>query len=433
MSRNQRLADALRFVQGNNLIFAVTDLLGNFARGMVLPYVSLYILALGGDTTQIGLVNSIGPLAGLIMFPIGGYITDHASRVKLVALGSCFSAAVVVMYILAPSWEVLAVAALLQGFGVFPFPARSALIADSLPPGDRGRGIAVQNAISWGMAVFAPYIGGVVVDTYGPKTGLRGLYWVMMSFYVLSAIIQIRFLKETTVRPGSETRLAVSDLRGVLQDAYGDIPSMLRQLPRSLKALAGVIVLSFVATAIAAPFWVLYAVEHIGLSSSAWGLVLLVEMILKSVMFVPAGVLVDRWGRTTSLVAALLISLVSIPLFVFASGITAVLMIRLAIAVAFAIGIPACSALMADIVPRDIRGRVMGALGQGGILIGTAGGVGGPGVGYVTIVPLMIASLAGGYLYTWNPASPWFVATIATGIAVILIVLFIRDPGQAEV
>ena len=433
MATNRSFRDALRFLQGNNLIFAVTDLLGNFARGMVLPYVSLYILALGGDAAQIGLVNSVGPLAGLIMFPIGGYITDHASRVRLVALGSTFSAAIVLINILAPSWEVLAVAALLQGFAVFPFPARSALIADSLPPGDRGRGIAAQNAVSWGLAIFAPYIGGVVVDAYGPDTGLRALFGVMMLFYILSAVIQIRFLKETTVHPRNEKRLTVSDLREVLRDAYGGIPSMLGQLPRSLKALAGVIVLSFMATAVAAPFWVLYAVEHIGLSSRAWGLVLLVEMILKSVMFVPAGVLVDRWGRTSSLLTALLISLVFTPLFVFAPGLTAVLLMRIAIAVAFAIAIPACSALMADIVPRDIRGRVMAALGQGGIIIGTAGGVGGPGVGFVTIVPLMITSLAGGYLYAWNPASPWFFATIATAIAVILILLFIRDPKQAEV
>jgi MFS family permease len=433
MSEGRSLDNVLRFVQGNNLVFAVTDLLGNFARGMVLPYVSLYVLALQGDTTQVGLVSSISPLAGLIMFPIGGYLADHASRAKLVVLGSIYSAAIVLLFILAPSWQVVAIASLLQGFGVFMFPARSALIADSLSPGDRGRGIAVQNAVSWGIAVVAPYIGGVVVDTYGPKAGLRGLYWVMMSLYALSAIVQARFLKETVTRSGNETRLAVSDLRGVLRDAYRGLPSMLKQLPRSLKALAGVIVLSFVATAITAPFWVLYAAEQIGLSSAAWGTVLLVEMILKSAMFVPAGVLVDRWGRAASLAAALLIALVSIPLFVFAPGLVTVLVLRLAIGVAFAIAIPACSALMADTVPREIRGRVMAALGQGGILIGAAGGVGGPGVGLVTIIPLMIASLAGGYLYTWHPASPWFVSAVATGIALILIALFVRDPKQAEV
>ena len=80
------------------------------------------------------------PLAGLVMFPIGGYTADHARRVRLVVLGSCLSAAIVLIYTLAPSWEVLAVAALLQGFVVFQLPARSALIADSLLPEDRGRG-----------------------------------------------------------------------------------------------------------------------------------------------------------------------------------------------------------------------------------------------------------------------------------------------------
>jgi MFS family permease len=433
MSKDRTLARTLRFVQGNNLIFAVTDMMGNFARGLVLPYLSLYILALGGDTTQVGLVSSFGSLAGLLMFPIGGYMADHASRVKLIVLGSGFSAAAILIFVFAPSWEVVAIATLLQGFIVFLFPARSSLIADSLAPGDRGRGIAVQNAISSGLAVFAPYIGGVVIDAQGPKSGLRALYWVMMSLYALSALIQARHLKETEVRSGEKNRLAVSDLRRVLRDVYGGIPAMLGQLPRSLKALAGVIVLSFMATAIAAPFWVLYAVDHIGLSLSAWGTILLVEMILKSVLFVPAGVLVDRWGRAASLVAALLISLLAIPLFVFASSFAAVLMNRIALAVAFAIAIPACSALMADMVPRELRGRVMGALGQGGILIGMAGGVGGPGVGLVTILPLMVASLAGGYLYAWHPASPWFLATLATGIAVILMVIFVRDPHQAEV
>lgn len=88
---------------------------------------------------------------------------------------------------------------------------------------------------------------------------------------------------------------------------------------------------------------------------------------------------------------------------------------------------------MADIVPRDVRGRVMAALGHGGIKIGvTGGGAGGPGVGYITIIPLMLASLAGGYLYAWKPAAPWFCATLATALAILLIAFAVRDPGQAE-
>ena len=36
----------------NIRVFSFCDLLGNFARAMVLPYASLYILALGGNTAQ---------------------------------------------------------------------------------------------------------------------------------------------------------------------------------------------------------------------------------------------------------------------------------------------------------------------------------------------------------------------------------------------
>jgi MFS family permease len=179
---------------------------------------------------------------------------------------------------------------------------------------------------------------------------------------------------------------------------------------------------------------VVYAVEHIGLSSTEWGLILLIETALKTLMFIPAGMLVDRWGRTASLLAALLLSLVSIPLFAFATSFTAVLLIRAAIAVAFATAIPACTALMADMVPRGIRGRVMAAIGHGGIMIGAAaGGTGGPAVGFVTTIPLMIASFAGGYLYVQNPAYPWFFVLIATAISIIVTVLFIRDPKRAEI
>ena len=205
MSKNRSLHDAFRFMYGNMMVFSVSDLLGNFARAMVFPYASLYILALGGDATQIGLVNSLGPLAGLIMFPIAGYVADQASRVKLILFGSYFSVAIVLMYVLAPSWELIAVAALLRGFAVLPFPARSALIADSLSPENRGRGIATMNTISNGLAIFAPYIAGVVIDTYGANTGVRTLYGVMMVLYLTSAFIHLRFLKNTS--PSSGKRL----------------------------------------------------------------------------------------------------------------------------------------------------------------------------------------------------------------------------------
>jgi MFS family permease len=431
MTENNSLRDAFRFVSGNTLVISMTGMLGNFARAMVFPYLSLYILALGGEAAQIGLINSLRPVAGLIAFPIAGYIADHASRVKLIVLANFLSAVIVLLNLVAPTWRLLAVGAVLQGFVVIMFPARSALIADSLAPGDRGRGIAAMNTIMSTLAIVAPFVAGLVVDAYGPNMGVRILYAVMLVLYLAMAFIHMRYLSETV--KSTRERINLARLPRIIRDAYSGIPETLKEMPRSLRALAGVIVLSFAANAVASPFWVVYAVEEIGLSSSAWGLILLVESALKMILFLPAGVLVDRWGRTTSLFAAFAVALVAVPAFVFASGFAAVMLIRAVIAVAFVIAVPASSALMADMVPREKRGRVMAALGQGGIMIGAAGGgTGGPGVGYVITVPLMVSSLLGGLLYAVNPVYPWLFALLATMLQILLIAFLVRDPKRAE-
>lgn len=429
----QSLRNDFKFMNGNILVLTVTRVLGMFCRSMVFPYASLYILALGGEPAQIGFVNSLRPLAGLIMFPIAGYISDRAGRVKLIALGGYLSGFALLLYVLAPSWEVIALAGLLQGFVVFQFPPTSAIIADSLSPQNRGKGIATMNTLSGALAMFSPYLAGAVLDVHGENAGMRLLYGVLMVALLLSATINLRFLQETSTH--STEKLSLSSLPGAFKSAYGGIPAMLRQLPRSLKALAVVIALGFTSNAIASSFWVVYAKEQLGLGTKEWGLILLIDMLLRSLLNIPSGMIVDRYGRTRFILASLLLALVATPLFVFSSSFIQVLLVRAVIAVANAFFTPACSALMADTVPRAMRGRVMAAIGRGSVILGaaTGGGTGGPGMGFLITLPVMLGSIAGGYLYGHDPASPWFFALGATAISVLLAALYLRDPKQAEI
>jgi MFS family permease len=150
MSALQRIRGVFSFMRGNILVLTLTQVLGRFFRSMVMPYASLYILALGGEPAQIGLINSLRPLAGLIMFPISGYLTDRTGRVRLIALAGYLSGATMLLYVLAPSWEWIALAAFLQGFMTLQFPPTSAIIADSLEPSSRGTGIATMNTVASG-------------------------------------------------------------------------------------------------------------------------------------------------------------------------------------------------------------------------------------------------------------------------------------------
>ena len=111
-----------------------------------------------------------------------------------------------------------------------------------------------------------------------------------------------------------------------------------------------------------------------------------------------------------------------------------ILPIRTAVAAATAFFIPASSALMADTAPKEYRGRVMAAFGRGSVMIGDAGGgAGGPGMGFFITIPVMVASVAGGFLYSANPVFPWFFVLVSTVFSIIVTALFIRDPQKAEV
>jgi len=424
--------EQLAFLQGNILVLTITQALGTLCRSMVFPYASLFILALGGSPEQIGLITALSPLAGLLMFPIGGHLADHAGRVKLIALGGYLSSAVLLLYVLAPSWQLLALAAFLRGFIVFHFPPTSAIIADSLAPEDRGKGVATMSTISGVVGLVAPYLAGLILEAWGDETGARVLYGTMTVVYFINTVINHRFLKETSTN--STQSLDLSTLPGVFREAYAGIPALLRRLPASARALTAIVILMFIANAVASPYWVVHARDQIGLSTTDWGLILLIEMIVRSLLYLPAGIAIDKYGRVRFIRASLLISGLAVPLVAIATGFTHVLLIRLAIAVANTFFLCASSAMMADALPRDIRGRAMAALGRGTVMLGaSSGGTGGPGLGFLVIVPVMFASLVGGYVYSYNTTLTWLAVMGASALSLIVAVTLLRDTELAEV
>ena len=119
-------------MRGNILVLSISGSLGGFTRGMAFPYLPLFILSLGGQPAEIGLVYALSPLGGLLVFPIAGYLADHTSRAKLIAYTDYFISTILLLYVFAQSWHWIALARLIQGFAILKNPASSAIIADSL-------------------------------------------------------------------------------------------------------------------------------------------------------------------------------------------------------------------------------------------------------------------------------------------------------------
>jgi MFS family permease len=420
------------FLKGNVLVMTVTGILGFFARGTVFPYISLYVLALGGTTGNIGFIDSLRPLASLLIFPIAGYFADRSGRVRPIFLAMFLSALINLVYIFANNWIMFAIGNFIGGLIVFHFPAQSALMADSLPPKQRGIGFATSNAIPSAIAVIAPFFAGFLIDEMGVETAMRYLYVLMLLCYAASAVIQMMFLQDTVER--SSFRLGLSDFKTLMLNSYRDVMIALKRAPVGLRPLTLIIAFCFVANAMAGPFWVVYGTQVIGLSASEWGLLMLIYSSVRTVLSIPAGATVDRFGKRKTIIISFLITTPSVLYFTFSRGFIDVLIVFLFLSIASAFLVPASSSYMADIVPRKTRGRVMAAIGRGTIMINPSrAGLGGPNLGFIFTLPLMAGLIMGGYVYGINPSYPWILQFVFLLGSLIVSLTLLREPEKAEV
>lgn len=419
------------FFTGNVLVLTISRSLGFFARHSVFPYASLYVLLLGGTSADVGFINALRPLAFILIIPVAGFLADQQGRVKIIAIATYLSALTYLFYITATHWSMLAIGNFVAGLIVFHFPAQSAVMADSLPPQRRGIGFAIYTAIPGAVAIIAPFFGGFLIDQLGTDTAMRYLYTILLLAYVASATIQLKFLKETVQERANAIQL--SQLKTLLVQAYQSAFETVKWMPTSLRVLAVIIALSFTANAMAGPFWVVYGTDVIGFTASEWGLLILFHAMVRIALTIPAGWVVDRVGKRRTLIGAFLLTLPPVLLFTQTQGFMDVLLLLIMLATANAFLVPACSSLLTDHIPRELRGRVMGALGRGVLMVSPVpGGTGGPSVGYIFAVPVILGLIIGGYVYNYSASALWLIQCAFLLASLCLSILFLREPQQAE-
>ncbi|MBS7638558.1 MFS transporter [Candidatus Bathyarchaeota archaeon] len=195
----RQLRSNLYFLRGNILILMICRVLWSWSTSIVYPFLSLYILALGGTPTEIGLINSLGLIAGMFLYPVGGYIADRRGRVKLIGYSTYLYSLSHLLFVLAVNWQTVAIGQFLSQLLLFYMPAMTALEADSLPPEVRGRGFALMMAIPGAIRVIAPYMGGLIITAYGGGDegmiqAIRLCWTIAFATGILVATIRLRYL-----------------------------------------------------------------------------------------------------------------------------------------------------------------------------------------------------------------------------------------------
>jgi len=407
-----RIRNEFSFMRGNLLTLIVSWLFVYFTFSLVFSFESPYFRELGAPPLVIGLMGSVGAaVLGLVRIP-GGYITDKYGRKQIIVTMTFAIAISYLFYIFAPDWRFVLIGMIISNLSLIYQPALDAILADSIPPEKRGMGYAATNVVPNIPTIIAPATAGFLVETHGLVPGMRIVYTIVFFCLMAAAVIRLLFLRETLQNP---QKIKLGEMKAAFRNSIGAIAEALKYMPASLKFLT----IAFLVSAFEEPmfrmFTSLYVFDVIRVSKIEWGLVNTASVATTLILGFPLGKLIDRFGRRKSIILAYLLFVPSSVFFIFCGTFSQLLIIYLMFAIGGSILYPAYSALLADMIPKEKRGRIMGTIVT------------------LNILATVPASALGGFLYGVSPAYP-FVFAIILGTTVCLIILFtVKEPKIREI
>jgi MFS family permease len=399
------------FSSRNILVITLTQSLFMLSATLWWPYWSRYIVELGATKYQLGIVYMLEQSTQLILQLPGGFLADKLGRKRVIVLSSIFRAISPLVYLAFNIWYMVIPGMVLTQISSMMMPAINAMIAESMPRENRAASYGVYRMMTWAPMMFTALIGGIVVDRLGIVPGVR--FCIMLTLVVawVNVFLRWKYLEDTYIT--GTTKSPNTDLFGSLE--------FLKNVPRMVWVLVIVGSLSSFAVRVTMGFMYIFAEEILTVTATQWGIITTMASLISTLLTIPSGLLSDRIGRKPVIIISRVLQPVMVLGFPLSTGFWGIFISRVigAIGEGFggtvrgAMGGPAWQALVADIIPPDRRGRIMGLMGT---LIGLLS---------------LPATWVGGYLYDFvNPMAPFYTSFGLGIVAILIFVFFVNEPSS---
>jgi len=326
------------------------SLLNDTASEMLVPLLPLFLTtALGAGAAALGVIEGIAETtASLLKYAMGRWSDRLGRRKGLALVGYGLSVLVRPLFGLAGAvWQVVALRfADRVGKGIRTAP-RDALVADVVPPEDRGRAFGLQRAMDHAGAIAGSLIGAALLAW--SRLSLRSIF--LLSIVPGAAAFLLLALG---VR---EARRAPPDPASAPADGPGRTRSLLCER-RFVGYLAAVLL--FTLGNSADTFLVLRALD-LGVAPALGPMLWVALHLSRSAWAVPGGMLADRFGRLRLILAGWAVYAISYAGFAAANA--GWMMWPLFVLYGLHAGLTegAERAMVADLVGAESRGRAFGA------------------------------------------------------------------------
>lgn len=400
-----RVARLQRFfyLPRNAWILTSTSAIWSVGAAMANPYQSVYFASLGATPFVIGLLVAYGTGITVLALLLGGYIADTWGRRRVVILFSWVSVVSAFVYCLIDSSSLIILPLSLASVASMYTPAFNSIMMDSIEPSDRIRGFAVFSAINTIPSIFAPSLGGVLVDRFGVTPGLRLCYLGSGLFGIIGVAIRSLKLKETYAGNKVVTK---KSLTSYFKNPFVEGIRAVRKSDPVVKKLLLYVTLAGIGTGLTSPYVSIYVVDYLRINAFSYSIVVDLAGAATVCLLLLVVFLIRRLGSKRSILLASVAAPISNVMFTQAKTVDELFEWGVTGAVSTALQTPTLSTFQAEAIEQRNRGKVLAMF---------------------SILPTLVSlpsQVFAGYLYgATSPVVPFVASILPFGLAALVLYL----------
>ena len=335
---------ALLGLRQNIVALMLMVILVGMGEKMAERFLPIYLLALGGGTLSVGLLNGMDNLlSALYSFP-GGYLSDklgYKRALLLFNLIAMFGYGIVILF---PVWYAVIIgSAFFLSWTAISLPATMSMVSKAMPTNKRTMGVSMHSLVRRIPMALGPIVGGLLIAAYGERMGVRLAFIAALVLGLIALVLQ---------------QLLIEDVKGT-GTAEGSPMRMRKFMSPDLRNLLISDILIRFCEQIPYAFAVIWAMNNVGISAPQFGLLTAIEMITAMLIYIPIAYLADK-NTKKPFVVITFINFTLFPLFLLFSHSFPMLIVAFIVRGMKEFGEPTRKALIMDLAPEDMKAGMFG-------------------------------------------------------------------------
>jgi MFS family permease len=274
----------------NMIVLLTMVILVGLGEKMAERFLPIYLLALGGSTLAVGLLNGMDNLLSALYSYPGGYASDRLGYKRALILFNLIAMLGYLIVILFPYWPaVIAGSVFFRSWTAISLPATMDMVSSILPMNKRTMGVSMHSLVRRVPMALGPVLGGILIGLFGEKDGVRLALVVAFILGGVSLALQQLLMISEGERP-----------KGKATD--NPLRALASMSPSLRKLLTSDILVRF-CEQIPYAFVVIWAINVNGISPVQFGILTTVEMVTAMLIYVPVAYLADRGQKKPFVVA----------------------------------------------------------------------------------------------------------------------------------